>query len=80
MPSGSTVIEETPQMLTNWITEQEVFLKDQIVVVNDLENTPKLNSTLRRVFHEELAAAALMSAPLVSAGRWIGHIFTASQM
>ena len=53
----------------------ELMAADQLILIDDLANDPRLNDFHRDVFLEQHKAVAVLSTPFVSAGRWIGQMF-----
>jgi signal transduction histidine kinase/CheY-like chemotaxis protein len=72
--SSEYLFEHKPLMFTDWPNVNQFLKSDSILVTENMETDPKFGGIFRDVFLDKQKAQVLVSAPLVSAGQWIGQI------
>ena len=72
--SGGHLLDDLPIPFSDWLYLEEFMKNDTITVIEDLETDSRVVGIFRETFQEQQKAKTFLSAPLVSAGLWIGQI------
>ena len=68
------LLDDLPIPFSELKNAKDIMQIDNLTVIEDMENAPKVSGFIRETFLEHQKGTLLLTAPLVSAGRWIGHL------
>ncbi len=72
--SGGHLLDDLPIPFSELKNAKEIMQMDNLLIIEDIENDPRVSGLIRETFFEQQKGTFLLTAPLVSAGRWIGHL------